>query len=592
MYRQFQIINYKLQFAICCLTLGIYLLFGARTALALVDPLASPNNKFGIHLISPTQDESSPAAQLVNSSGGDWGYVTILVESKDRDQNKWQNFFNDLRRKHLIPIVRLATQPDQGNWKLPYEDEEQAWADFLGNLNWPAKNRYIIIYNEPNHGQEWGGSVNAKTYAQILNKTIDALKAKNEDFFVLNAGFDASAPQQLPKYQDELSFLKEMEAEVPGIFNKLDGWVSHSYPNPGFIGSPDETGRGTVRTWEWELQVLRSFGVTKNLPVFITETGWKHAEGINYDSSLPTAETVGKYFQEAFQNAWNSAQIVAVTPFLLDYQEQPFDHFSFKKLNGSQKPYPLDYKILGASYPEYYPHYEVIARLPKDTGRPYQENKAKLIRGSIYATAVANVEYSVPLTFENTGQSIWNEYEEVEIKSISEDNGLNIGPVKIAPGQKIEPGEKVTINIPFKASHWGTYQTSLQLFMGNKPFDQEPLEFITEVKAPVSLILQTKLPWKQSSAGEYLFSIASEVVNTSLPVKLNGNGNAEAFEVKYLLPDYTFKFTLHKPFYKPKTIEKKVISGINILDFGTLEPDFFSALFKPREFWKLLPFSN
>ena len=53
------------------------------TTFAIVDPLSVPNNKFGIHIISGTPDESSPSSSLVNSTGGDWGYITFLIESKD-----------------------------------------------------------------------------------------------------------------------------------------------------------------------------------------------------------------------------------------------------------------------------------------------------------------------------------------------------------------------------------------------------------------------------------------------------------------------------------------------------------------------------
>ena len=102
--------------------IAIFLLM-PQSVHAVVDPLSVANNKFGIHLIQAIPDESSPAASLVNTNG-DWGYITVLVESKDRNQNKWQEFFNDLRRRHLIPIVRLATQPEGGFWKRPYEGEE------------------------------------------------------------------------------------------------------------------------------------------------------------------------------------------------------------------------------------------------------------------------------------------------------------------------------------------------------------------------------------------------------------------------------------------------------------------------------------
>ena len=152
-----------------------YLLI-APPASAISDPLSVPNNKYGIHIISATRDEASEAARLVNANG-DWGYITVLAEAGDRNEGKWQEFFNELRRRHLIPIVRLATKPvDGGVWERPYPGEETAWADFLDKLSWPVKNRYVTIYNEPNHGSEWGGAVDPEGFAVVLNKTIDALK--------------------------------------------------------------------------------------------------------------------------------------------------------------------------------------------------------------------------------------------------------------------------------------------------------------------------------------------------------------------------------------------------------------------------------
>lgn len=589
--KTFEFLVSVLSFALCILSWAIF----PKIAFAIVDPLASPNNKFGVHIIAPTHDESSPAAQLVNSSGGDWGYVTLLIENKDRNRDKWQTFFDDLRRQHLIPLVRIATQPEGALWKRPSDGGEQAWADFLDSLNWPTKNRYIIVYNEPNQGAEWEGQVDPASYAQVLDKTITTLKNKNPDFFVLNAGFDASAPPKPPLYLDEWSFLKLMEKEVPGIFNKLDGWVSHSYPNPGFAGSPEASGKGSIRTWAWELQKLQELGVTKDLPVFITETGWKHAEGLNLDKSLPVAETVGKYLQKAFQEAWNDNRIAAVTPFLLDYQQFPFDHFSFKKINGSLQ------SLQESAYPErserassaYYPHYEMVLGLPKTSGRPDQEDKATLAKGEIYRSIVAGENYTIPLTFKNTGQSIWGDSGTVKLSVISGQTELGISPIELPLSQKIEPGKEATFNVRLHAPQSGIFEVNFQLYNGGQPFDQEPLKFKTKVKSPVTLLVSTSLPWKTNFSGEYLLSVVSVVINNTFTnVNLNADGQSEPIEARYLLPDYAFNFTLQKPFYKPKTIQAKVTSGVNKLDFGTLDPDFLSALLNPKELWELLPFSR
>ncbi len=563
------------------------LFFLMSSVYAIVDPLSVPNNRFGIHIIQATPDESSPAARLVNTNG-DWGYITVLVESKDRDQNKWQEFFNDLRRRHLIPLVRLATQPEGNYWKIPYEGEEQAWADFLDALNWPTKNRYVIIYNEPNHATEWGNSVDAKSYAETLDKTVTALKNKNRDFFVLNAGFDTSTPSQPPGYEDQLIFMRQMDEAVPGIFNKLDGWVSHSYPNPEFAGSPAATGRGTVRTFLWEIQQLRNLGVNKSLPIFITETGWKHAEGINYSPAWPSVDTVAGYYQKAFENAWNVFRIVAVTPFLLNYQEAPFDHFSFKRITGEKQ----NQKILGTqSYdPDYYSMYPTIRDLPKVLGKPVQENKAELTKGEIYSSIVSGQSYIVSLTFKNTGQSIWGDGEPVKLVATGGGAQLGITPVLLTRDVKVEPGQEYTFEMGLQAPQSGTFKVVLNLFRGDKQFDSESPEFTTIVKSPVILKIKGGLRWKEDFAGNYILSITGATGEKSQIVTLDQNGLSGKIEARYLLPDYSFDFTLEKPFYLPAKVNQTASAGVNTLDFGILQPDIFSALLNPKELWKLLPF--
>lgn len=453
------------------------------TTHAVADPLSTTNNRFGIHIISATPNELIEAADLVNSKG-DWGYVTFLIESEDRDVNKWQEVFDQLRRHHLIPIVRIATKPGgppAGGWERPYEHEEVAWADFLDSLNWPTKNRYITIYNEPNHALEWGNSVDPKSYAKVLDKTITALKLKNQDFFVLNGGFDASAPHEPTNYYDQERFMVEMNKEMPGIFNKLDGWVSHSYPNPGFIGSPNDFGRGTIRTYLWELQLLKSLGVAKELPVFITETGWRHSDGIRKNMTLPTPEIVSLYYKQAFDSAWSDSRIVAVTPFLLNYQQPPFDHFSFKIVES---------QVLGAQFPSYHPHYLTLKEYPKLSGKPLQENSARFISGQVYTSLLIDQPQTIRLTVQNTGQSIWNDQSGIVLMPVNQQTGLNIDPTVLPMDTKIEPGETYTFNIRLNSSVPGLYETTLNLLSDNRPLAPEPFKFQTEVKTNFWLTLK------------------------------------------------------------------------------------------------------
>ncbi len=569
--------------------------FLTPVALATVNPLNSPNNKFGVHLIAPTPDESSPAAEMVNSNG-DWGYATILIEKKDLEEkefnnsvSKWQQFFNDLRRRHLIPIVRIATKPDGDSWQKPNIEDAERWALFLDKLIWPTKNRYVVIYNEPNHAAEWGKTVDPASYAQVLNQTIDALKNKNQDFFVLNAGLDASAPHKPPIFLDEIEFLDQMNLSVPGIFNKLDGWVSHSYPNPGFVGLPTASGRGTVRTFGWELDHLKSLGVQKSLPVFITETGWKHREGETTDNSLPATETVANYYKDAFLGAWSGSRIVAVTPFLLDYKTPPFDHFSFKK--------NVDVALANKNGQSlYHPQYYALKDLPKIKGKPVQENKAELTQSNIFNSIVVGEPYNASLTIKNTGQSIWNETEPVKLIFSSKSDGLSLTELKIPEDQKIEPGKQYTFNFSIKALKSGLHEYKFTLVSGPESFTNKPFEFITEAKSPVILNIKAGLLWKKDFSGDYLLeavaTFSNNVASMLEKVVLNLDGKKQGIALHNLLPDYTYDFTLEKPYYKTKTIRQTVHSGENELDFGELQPDIPSAILHPQKLWQLLPFSN
>lgn len=579
---------------------GLFLHLTPSPALA-VDPLQTPNNKFGIHIISSSTEELNEARDLVNSEGGKWGYVTFLIESNQRDTSRWQAFFNELRRRHLIPIVRIATKPEGGNWARPYEGEETAWADFLDNLVWPGKNRYVIIYNEPNHANEWAGTVDPKSYAEVLSKTVDALKKKNPDFFVINAGLDGSAPNKMPAYMDSKAFMEEMQKAVPGIFDKLDGWSSHSYPNPAFQGSPDGTGKISVRGFEWELEQLKRMGVTKKLPVFITETGWKHSEGKSSDRSLMSPDKAAENYKRAFEGAWKSDQVVAVTPFLLNYQDPPFDHFSFKKITKN------------SSAAEFYPMYDALKSLPKVRGVPVQDFKARLQKGGISienftnslnatdeahldTTLVSGQVYEMFLTVKNTGHSIWNDEYPVSLVPQQGAADLGVETVYLPAENKVEPGQSYTFKFKVNAPKGGNYNIRMNMYADEKSFTSSPFEFSLTIKSPVVLKITSSLKWKNNFNGEYILTVFGDVknaINRSVMLVVLGNeGISDRIENKYLLPDRDYEFTLERPFYKSKTIRQTVNEGENLLDFGELQPDIPSAILHPQELWNLLPWSD
>ena len=304
------------------------------------------NNKVGVHILFPS--ELRDAAKLVNSNGGDWGYVTIPIQINDKNLQKWQGFMDSAKENHIIPIVRLATEGnyfEKSAWTQPAENDVLDFANFLNSLNWPVKNRYVVIFNEPNRGDEWEGSSDPAGYARILNYSAKILKSLNQDFFVISAGLDNGA-------SNEYAFLQGMENAEPGIFDQIDGFGSHSYPNPGFSQPPTYYSSRNINSFSYELDFVRQF-TSKNLPVFITETGWSQAAV----SDL----TIASYYRQAFSSVWSNPNIVAVTPFILNAGAGPFVQFSLLDKNGEPNA-----------------QYLAIQNLPKIKGSPVLNEEKNL----------------------------------------------------------------------------------------------------------------------------------------------------------------------------------------------------------------------
>ena len=321
---------------------------GSTDPLLVQTNIGYTNNKFGLYAYS-LKDYIITASDLVNSNGGHWGYVLIPYNVRDHDADKWRTIFKLFREKELIPIIQL--------WDVDLTDfrkETDEAVSFLNSQDWPIDKRYISVYNEPNDERFWKGRLDPEGYAEILDYTITAFKKADPRFFMLNGAFNATAPSH-SGYQDEVSYMRAMEAKAPGIFSRLDGWASHSYPQPAYLGLPTDTGRGSIRTYEWELNVLANeFGLYNDLPVFITETGWPHTEGKEPDARFYDSSTVAAFYKEAFENVWlPDPRVVAVTPFTIFYQP-PDDHFSWIHEDGKQV----------------YPQYTTIQNIPKVAGDP------------------------------------------------------------------------------------------------------------------------------------------------------------------------------------------------------------------------------
>lgn len=306
------------------------------------NPLLVPNNRIGVHILDPS--EVSEAAKLVNSSGGDWGYVTIPIRIDDRNPVKWRQFFTDCTRLHLIPLVRLATYVNSDNWVAPTALDIVDFANFLSDMPWPTKNRYIVVFNEPNHSKEWGGYLSPEEYAHILATAKNEFFNRSSDYFIISAGLDMSAPTNHTSL-DALEFYRRMTMAFPDWYTSADGLAVHAYPNPGFSSSPYSSSRYGISGYLYEIRYLRRLGLVSPKPVFITETGYL---GQN------------SFYSPALTSVWTDSNIVAITPFVLFAGTGEFTGFSLLK---------PDHQPTG--------HYREIFSLSKITGAPLLSSENK-----------------------------------------------------------------------------------------------------------------------------------------------------------------------------------------------------------------------
>jgi hypothetical protein len=301
-------------------------------ALATPAPAAGPAvpaslNKFGVHLLLDDGAHPWPVEiwpkhlEFARQGVGDWGYVVQLVRSDNMDVKHWQTFMTLCAQDHLTPIIRLATiyNLDTNSWQAPTQDPDGSYrgvasqyAQFVAALQWPTSTHYVVVGNEPNHGDEWSNHPDPAAYARYLVDVADAIHNADPNAKVMNAGFDSYAPNTngapAPNgyaYIDEESFIDGMIAAQPDVFSHIDLWASHSYPRGPFASAPwdqvfqiDLTNGATnphhvepppgifnrgINGYTWELFKLSTYGV-KPLPVIITETGWLHVESVDENS--------------------------------------------------------------------------------------------------------------------------------------------------------------------------------------------------------------------------------------------------------------------------------------------------------------------
>lgn len=281
----------------------------------------------GIHILHPSELDDVVTLLKTDKNKEEWSYVTIPYGLEDINRHdEWQAFFNKCKEHKIIPIVRLVTRPEGAQWMVPTTRNIIDLAKGLSALQWPTEERLVIVFNEPNHAKEWGGKVDPVSYADTLQFASDWFRTEKKGYKILPAGLDLAAPNG-SQTMEAFTFWKKALEYNPALFETVDDWNSHSYPNPAFSSSPTLNSQNSMRGFKHELEFVKKVS-NRDLNVYITETGWAQ--------NASTTRWLGQYYTYAQQHIWSDPKVKAVTPFLLNGAPGPFSTFSFLDQQGNK----------------------------------------------------------------------------------------------------------------------------------------------------------------------------------------------------------------------------------------------------------------
>ncbi|MDZ7587585.1 MAG: hypothetical protein U0946_07575, partial [Patescibacteria group bacterium] len=313
-------------------------------------------------------------------------------------------------------------------------------------------------------------------------------------------------------------------------------------------------GFGSLQSYLAEFNYLKSFGLQPNLPIIISETGWVHKDGHILGTSDPDSGVLSDFYSQAFTKIWTQPNLLAVTPFILNYPDNPFSQFSWQ-IPHSQ---------------EFYPHYHRVASLAKISGRPMQIQNSQFINSDIPQSLVDSSHYQFRLKFKNTGQSIWNPAD------FSLDITGNFPPnlIKVSSLSATEPGQtaELTLDLITSSVH-NNYQLNFQLKNKSESFGEKFTSQFNVVPPPM-LIAQIKLLFKPPATSDDFKLLIYDTQNqilVELPLKIVA-GQSPPLPLYNLIPNKIYRFVILKPFYLPRQLITQLNPDQTTVKFKTMLP--------------------
>lgn len=395
--------------------------------------------KFGVHMLSPSDEDYVKAAELINSNGGANCWVTVVFREDEMKAEDLQRI-HDLARRHNFNIIHRLEKgfDDRGNWYMPTRETVELFIEEIETINPYSKDVYVTLGNEPTHSAMCGGCT-PEEYAAWAAEAIDMLHTASRDdditYQVGLAGQDLASPQQPANgLYDAGIFMERMFSAQPDLLCEVDMWVSHSYPR-SFVGSGTAAGRLSPQGYAWELQFAERQARddckehVRNLPVMITETGYRTGpSGVSQaDALVQTQRMLDIYAADP--------RVRAVTFFAYRFCDEPFEAFALAGCDVSS--------LNGVG--------QALQQYRKGTGDVRHLHKART-KATCPEELVENMEFECEIVATNRGTDIW--------KDIGGEYGLRLLGVNVTEEEgspsfsisrfrDIEPGKDLTVTLRY-----------------------------------------------------------------------------------------------------------------------------------------------
>ncbi|MDO8741683.1 MAG: hypothetical protein Q7J11_00885, partial [Candidatus Roizmanbacteria bacterium] len=291
------------------------------------------------------------------------------------------------------------------------------------------------------------------------------------------------------------------------------------------------------------------------LPVFITETGWKRGN----------EEIVANNFQTAYDQIWlPDERIKAVTPFVLDYQGDPFLEFSWKKYSSQ----------------DFYPQYFTVQSMSKIKGEPEQIEKG-WISYRLPTDLVVQSTYHFKVKLNNLGQAVWDKNDSYKLKIKSDK--LESPEYIFEDLKDINPFEEKDVYFTFKTNDdVGKKKIKFMLQKNDKSIlESDPPAGgwnFNILPLPALKFATNFFPWGKGKGDNYeiqIWDVDDQLVFKKKNISVK-QGMGEIKDIQNIALDGLYRIVLLKPYYLPRQEFVDFKKNNNKIEFKSLLPFDFN----------------